>query len=215
MKSTLALALVAVTLVVAAQPTVDEIVAKSIKYHDPNGEWGSLNTTLYFAEQRPDAAERYATIQLDNTRSFMRIDRNNEEIYEALSEDCTVIKGDGDKKRGLRLRNYYLYLWGLPMKLLDEGTPFDRTVVEDTVEGIACYIVRVVYEKDTWYFSIDRESGRLVQYKFYQDEEETKGELIKLADEISVGQMRIPQKRSWYTIPENKLLGTDVLTKAE
>lgn len=198
-----------------AQITPQQVVDLATSYHDPKGQWMELSAKLNFTETRPSGNDRFSSIDLDNTRSYMKINRNDEEIYETEQDSCKVLAGDKEISRGLMLRNYYLYLWGLPMKLNDDETPFDSTVTEETMNGISCYVLRVPYEKDTWYFHIDKSTGRMVEYKFYQDEEESKGEVIKLEDEIEVGQMKIPQKRSWYTLPEMKYLGTDILTKSE
>lgn len=145
----------------------------------------------------------------------MKINRNDEEVYEVKNNEAQVLKGDRDKARALVLRNYYLYLWGLPMKLYDQSTPDITTVADEKLGDVNCKVLRIAYEKDTWYFYFDDDSGRMLQYKFYQDTEETKGELITLEDEINVNGIRIPQKRSWYTLPEMKYLGTDILSKAE
>ena len=195
-----------------AQTTPYQVLDKAASYHDPASEWKTLNTTLQFTETRPSGDDRKTTIVIDNSKSYMKVDRNNENVYEVLGESAEVLKGDNDGAQALRMRNYYLYLWGLPMKLYDEGTPFDRDVDEGEVEGKKCHVLRVVYEEDTWYFYFDKSSGRMLQYKFYKDEEAEKGELIVLEDEILVSQIKIPQKRSWYTLPEMKYLGTDILT---
>lgn len=55
----------------------------------------------------------------------------------------------------------------------------------------------------------------MLQYKFYKDEAAGKGELITLEDEMMVDGIKIPQKRSWYTLPEMEYLGTDVLGRVE
>lgn len=198
-----------------AQITPAEVVDLAVSYHDSNSEWEELSTKLIFTETRPSGDDRFSSIEIDNTRSYMKINRNDEEIYLVSDDSCSVLTGGKEAARGLMLRNYYLYLWGLPMKLMDEGTPFDSTVTEESLNETLCYVLRVEYEKDTWYFHIDKSSGRMLQYKFYQDEEAGKGEVIKLEDEIMVGKIKIPQKRSWYTLPEMKYLGTDILTKSE
>ncbi len=194
-----------------AQITPYQVLDKAAAYHDPNGKWKNLNTTLLFTETRPLGDDQKTTMVIDNTRSYMKIDRNGENVYEVLGESSKVLVGDHDEARALRMRNYYLYLWGLPMKLYDEGTPFDRDVEEEMLDGVKCYVLRVVYQKDTWYFHFDQNTGRMLQYKFYQDKEEKKGELITLEDEIIIDGIKIPQKRSWYTLPEMKYLGTDIL----
>jgi hypothetical protein len=201
--------------VLVAQASAEEVLEKAMSYHDPQDNWPSLSATFTFKETRPEGADRSTIISLDNATSYMKINRNEEEIYEVNGEVAEVLKGDKDKERALVLRNYYLYLWGLPMKLYDKGTP-EITISEDEkVEDINCNVLRVAYEKDTWYFFIDEKSGRMLQYKFYQDDEESKGELITLEGEIRVKGIKIPQKRSWYTLPEMKYLGTDILSKAK
>lgn len=188
-----------------------ETLKKAIEYHDKNGKWMSLKGVFYFTETRPSGADRKTTLWLDNGRSWMKLNRNDDEVYEVSHDSATVVKGDKDQARGVMLRNYYLYIWGLPMKLLDEGTPMENQVSEEKVNGIVCSVVRVPYEKDIWYFYFSKASGKLMQYKFYKDEPNGKGELILLEDEYEFKGLRFPQRRSWYMLPEMKYLGTDVL----
>ena len=154
-------------------------------------------------------------MELDNSRSFMRVDMGGKESYEITGEACITLSGDKDEKRGLMIRNYFLYLWGLPMKLLDPGTQFTPEVGSSEVDGNPCDVLRVIYEKDTWYFHIDRENGRMRQYEFYKDDTKAAGEIITLEGEIRADSIRIPQKRNWYKIPGNEYLGTDILEAAE
>lgn len=198
-----------------AQQTAEQVLSKARNYHDPQSQWSSLSSTFSFTETRPGGPNRSTVISLDNSSSYMKINRNDEEVYEVKNNEAQVLKGDRDKARALVLRNYYLYLWGLPMKLYDQSTPDITTVADEKLGDVNCKVLRIAYEKDTWYFYFDDDSGRMLQYKFYQDTEETKGELITLEDEINVNGIRIPQKRSWYTLPEMKYLGTDILSKAE
>lgn len=198
-----------------AQSSADQVLTKAINYHDPQNNWSSLSSTFIFKETRPEGPDRSTIINLNNWESYMKINRNDEEVYEVRMEEAKVLKGDRDVTRAIVLRNYYLYLWGLPMKLQDQSTP-EITVEEDKmIDGSNCKVLRVAYEKDTWYFYINDDSGKMLQYKFYKDEAAGKGELITLEDEITIGGIKIPQKRSWYTLPEMKYLGTDILIKAE
>lgn len=201
--------------VLLSQITADKVLSRAVNYHDQEGKWTSLNAVFKFTETRPSGPDRFTTIELDNSKSYMKINRNDEEMYEVNGEIAEVLKGDQDNERALILRNYYLYLWGLPMKLNDKSTPEITVVDDEKVDDTTCNVLRVAYEKDTWYFYFETESGRMLQYKFYKDEVNGKGELISLEDEIAVQGIKIPQKRSWYTLPEMKYLGTDILSRAE
>ncbi len=196
-------------------PTPQQVLAQAANYHDPAHRWPTLQATFHFTETRPDGADSHSTMTLDNARTSMTVEMRDKEAYEIVVDTVKVLKGEKDAARGLMIRNYFLYLWGLPMKLYDEGTPFDPVVTTAQVEGITCDVVRVVYEKDTWYFSFDRRTGRMVQYKFYKDEAAGKGEVITLEDEIKFRGITFPQKRNWYTLPEMKYLGTDILSRVE
>ncbi|MEO9483389.1 MAG: DUF6503 family protein [Ekhidna sp.] len=198
-----------------AQITPEKVLAKAISYHDPESNWSSLSAIFTFKETRPEGPDRSTVIAINNAKSYMKINRNDEEIYQVNGDDGQVLKGDKDQKRALVLRNYYLYLWGLPMKLYDESTPNITAAKDAKVNDINCNVLRIAYEKDTWYFFFDEATGRMLQYKFYKDEEAGKGELITLEEEIVIQGINIPKKRSWYTLPEMKYLGTDILVKSE
>ncbi|MFY0607102.1 MAG: hypothetical protein JXR10_10320 [Cyclobacteriaceae bacterium] len=198
-----------------AQDSAEDVQKKAVTYHDSNDLWPNLQATFNFIETRPSGPDRKTVIEFNNPSSYMKINRNDEEIFEVTSDTAVVIKGDAEQERGVMLRNYYLYLWGLPMKLMDESTPTLTLAKDQKVNDVNCKVVRVAYQKDTWYFSFDSNTGRMLQYSFYQDEAETKGELILLEDEIEYQGLKIPQKRSWYTLPDKKFLGTDVLTSIE
>lgn len=67
---------------------------------------------------------------------------------------------DGLDARGERTRNYYLYLYGLPMKLRDSGAHLAPQAKETTFEGRPVHELKVTYDAevgtDRWYFYLDR-----------------------------------------------------------
>ncbi|GAB5559509.1 MAG: hypothetical protein SynsKO_11560 [Synoicihabitans sp.] len=199
----------------AAASSPQAVLKRALAYHDPHGDWPSLRATFRFIETRPDGRETQSVMEIDNPNWTMRLNFSGKESYEIVGEACTVLSGDKDAARGLMLRNYFIYLWGLPMKLTDPGTTFVPEVGVSEINGFACDVLRVVYEKDTWYFHIDQNSGRMRQYEFYKDETKAAGEIITLEGEVSLGSIRIPQKRAWYKIPGNEYLGTDILDTVE
>ncbi len=192
-----------------------EILDRSIGFHDPDGEWPTLQAELTFKETRPNGPDRKAVATVNNNKGFFALNRNDEEVYRVEGDNCTVEKGEGTNDRGLMLRNYYLYLWGLPMKLKDPGTPLDDAYAEETLDGVDCYVLRVPYEADIWYFYMRKDNFAMIAYKFYKDEEAGKGEFIPTEGLFSVKNMKIPNNRTWYELPGNRILGTDILTAAQ
>lgn len=199
------------TTCLAQSQTADEILDKSIQYHDPKNQWSSFDHSMNFVSERPNGPDRKSTVYINNTKGQFKLSEENNNM-EILMESCVTIPSGKTCDQVKRTRNYYLYLWGLPMKLKDQGTNLDPKVIEETFEGRDCYVLRVPYEKDVWFFYIDKSSYEMTAYMFYQDEAAKKGELIYLDDEVKIDNMRIPKKRKWLTTPDHKLLGTDVLT---
>jgi hypothetical protein len=110
-------------------------------------------------------------------------------------------------------RNYYTYLWGLPMKLRDPGTIIDDNVHRVNFFGQELLEMKVTYHEevggDIWYFYFHPETYALSGYRFYHDEAANDGEYILLEDEAQIGDFRIPAQRHWYTHGERQYLGSD------
>ena len=196
---------------IAQLQTAEEILNKSIQYHDPKNQWNTFNHSMDFVSERPNGPDRKSTVLINNTKGQFKLMEENNDM-EIVMESCVTIPPGKTCDQVKRTRNYYLYLWGLPMKLKDQGTNLDPKVTEEVFEGKDCYVLRVPYEKDVWFFYIDKSSYEMTAYMFYQDEATKKGELIYLDDEEKIDNMRIPKKRKWLTTPDQKVLGTDVLT---
>ena len=76
--------------------------------------------------------------------------------------------------RAVLFRNYFSYLYGMPMKLRDVGTIIDPTVFRVTFYDKVYDRIRVTYDPaigtDTWYFYFNPELHALEAYQFYKDE---------------------------------------------
>ncbi len=193
--------------------TAEDILNKSLQYHDPNGNWERLKIELQFDEIQPtDSIEkiRKTKVWIDNSIGYFKLNRGGEEIHGVKIDSCFIEKGDIDCDRAKRMRNYYLYLWGLPMKLRDSGTELNQQVSDTLWQEIPAYKLQVAYEKDKWSYFFDKENFKMIGYSFVQ--QNGSGEDILLESEIEIMGMRIPKKRSWYTL-SGKFLGTDILTE--
>jgi len=228
------LALLATSTAVFGQaPSGSELLDRSIRYHDPGGVWSTYHLQLDFEETRPDGSARQTNIAWDGRTGLFEIDtsRDGKRIEGSLTAQGCETKLDGsteisdEEREKYRLscdrlawmRNYYTYLWGVPMKLEDPGTKIGETVEETEFDGKKVLGLRVTYDesvgKDIWYFYFDPQSAALVGYRFYHDEAANDGEYIHLEGEAGAAGLRLPKTRTWYTHKENELLGTDTLVR--
>ena len=211
-------------------PAAEALIAKSIAYHDPDGRWDTGEIALRIMESRPNGVARTVEVGMAPGRGRMVVSRETdsemvtfavvgEEILmravdanEDLDEEALAEHGL-DSERVMWLRNYYLFVWGLPMKLRDPGTIVDPEPVADSFDDQEALKVRVTYDPevggDTWYFYFHPDTARLLGYRFYHDESKNDGEYIHLEGEIENGGLRLPAKRSWFFHSSDEFLGED------
>jgi hypothetical protein len=217
---------------IAQEITPAALLSKSMEYHDPNSAWKSFRGTLLITMETPNNSNRYSEVTIDLPANYFRINvKKDDTAYEQLlnKDDCQlslngsdIITEEDAKKyrltcdRAIMMKNYYTYLYGLPMKLRDKGTILGPVILQKTFQGKKYLVLKVTYEenvgKDTWYFYFDPVTYAMEVYQFFHDESQNDGEYILLDGIEEVNGMMIPKKRSWYTNKENRLLGTDVLT---
>lgn len=216
-------------------PTASEVLEQALLHHDPRGHWESARFRLELEETRPDGSERRTRIQFQNALDAFEIltDRDGHRIEGLLAGGDCIVTLDGSTEftdeerdelkltceRTRWLRNYYTYLWGLPMKLRDPGTLIDEMVSDTWYQERRVWSMRVTYDEavgsDTWYFYFDQETFALVGYRFFHDEAKRDGEYIVLDGETEIEGMRIPARRSWYTNGDGRHLGDDILADIE
>ncbi|WP_323755211.1 DUF6503 family protein [Roseivirga sp.] len=207
-----------------------ELLNRSIAFHDPSGQWQKIKMELVLDQEMPDGSVRPSNVIIDNQKgafelSFVKdshlftwkVDgRDSTESfmdYRIITDSVRVDTLQLSPDRARRWRNYYSYLYGLPMKLTDQGTNIDPVVQSTTFDGKPVLALKVTYDKnvgsDTWYFYFNPDTYALVGYRFFHNEAENDGEYILIEGlEIQKG-MRIPMHRAWYTNKESRWLGTD------
>ncbi|HKK74591.1 MAG TPA: DUF6503 family protein [Saprospiraceae bacterium] len=208
-----------------------QLLEKSITYHDPDGNWGQQSLQWRFYESRPDNSYRISDMYWNPQQDVFQLTQQigRDQLYRAVEKGACTSKINGfseisaerqekyrlNCERNTMYRNYYTYLWGLPMKLKDPGTVIDPQVKQKDFFGKELYEIRVTYEAevgaDIWYFYFDPGDFSLQGYRFYHDEAKNDGEYILLDGEVRIDGLRIPAQRTWYTHQEDRLLGTDEL----
>ena len=186
-----------------------DIINRSIAFHDPHNHWQTFKATLSLVEER-ESGDRNTQFSIDNTLRKFIFERDSIS-HGMLLDSCFNLAGETSCDRIQTIRNYYLYLWGLPMKLKDPNTP----VLEDIQElsdwnGHHVYGVRVNYERENWTFFFEQSTYELVGYQFYFNYKEG-GEVITLKDLVEFEGIKIPKTRTWHTLPDRQYLVTDKL----
>ena len=195
-----------------------DLLDRCIAYHDPHGRWERGAFEITEVSSRLDGTGRRTVLRFDNARSRFEMESSvegralnivveNERVQVRLDGRAALSRDELERHRltpaqVLTKRNFFLYLYGLPMKLRDLGTRLDPKVKETHFEGKAAYELRVTYDKsvgtDTWYFYLDRATCALIGHRFHHDESTGDGEYTVLSEEVSGQGLRLPRVRKWY-----------------
>ncbi|MDC6390930.1 DUF6503 family protein [Maribacter sp. PR1] len=214
--------------------TGPQLLEKAISYHDPNSNWKNFNGNMDIIMTTPNSETRRTHLELNLPESYFKssvrkgthtvdyiIDKDQCELLLNNSPDISDDSRDSLQitcERANMMKDYYTYLYGLPMKLKDTGTMIDQKVAKRTFKGKEYLVLSVKYDeavgKDTWYFYFDPNTYKMEVYQFYHDESKNDGEYILLSEEIMVNGIKMPKLRAWYYNKDDKYLGTDDLVQA-
>ena len=157
-----------------AQLTGDQLLDKAIQYHDPNGVWETFQGTFFVTIETPNKPNRDSEIKIDLPNEYFSLKWAREYLgaeYYLNKGQCQIQfskkNPTPEEEKNYRLdcdgaklyKNYYTYLYGLPMKLKDKGTNIDEKVERRTFKGKEYLVLKVTYDqevgKDTWFFYFD------------------------------------------------------------
>lgn len=212
--------------------TAEELLDMSIQFHDPMGRWQTAEMEMVLKMETPNRPVRTSLISINNEKgSFgvQYVSKGHLIHYKVDGLDSAEVLADFEiatgrtdidsldltADRARRWRNYYSYLYGLPMKLKDAGTNIAPEVIQDNFNGDEVLAIKVTYEaevgSDIWYFYFQPNTYAMVGYRFYHDESTNDGEYIILDGmEIQNG-LRLPKNRYWYVNEDARFLGADMM----
>ncbi len=210
-----------------------ELLEKAISYHDPDGNWVNLHARLNVTMTTPDNNERNSIIDINLPQEYFQVTANNKGVILqqtidkghcklSLNGSSTFSKVEAAKhrlscERAKMYKDYYTYLYGLPMKLKDPGTIIHDTIQKKQFKNKEYLVLKVEYEeevgKDIWYFYFDPTTFAMEVYQFFHDETLNDGEYILLTGLEEMNGIKIPKTRAWYYNKDHKYLGTDVLNE--
>lgn len=212
------------------------LLDKSIEYHDPNNSWKTFNDTLNVAMETPNNLNRNSKIiiNLPEEQFYLKTEKDTLVTeYNLKKDECSIalngktnLSDDVLKTNNLSCdranlyKNYYTYLYGLPMKLKDEGTIINDNVERKTFKGKDYLVLKVNYDsevgKDIWYFYFNPKNYAMEVYQFYKTDnkgaiKKDSGEYILLTEEEIINGIKMPKNRAWYYNKDDNYLGTDIL----
>ena len=210
-----------------------ELLKKTIAFHDPNNNWNTFKGEFAIEMSTPDGNTRFSNVAINLPEQYFKLTslRNNIAVTHVVSKDSAsfdlnkqnsfteeeVKKYNLTDARAKFMKNYYTYLYGLPMKLNDNGTIVNQVVERKEFMGKEYLVLQVKYEegigKDVWYFYFDPKTYAMEVYQFYHDEAKNDGEYILLTEEETFSGIKFPKNRAWYQNTDKKFLATDKLTK--
>ena len=208
-----------------------DVLERSIAYHDPNNHWSTFKGEFKIVMQTPSSSERVSTISLDLPKQqfTLSVTKDKDSYGYVIEKDsCSIyLNGNKDPKeedrsrlrlsceRASMFKDYYTYLYGLPMKLKDPGTLLHPKVEKRLFKGKEYLVLRVDYDQavgeDRWYFYFDPQTYAMEVYQFYHDEGKNDGEYILLKDLETINGIKMPKTRAWYYNKDDTYLGTDDL----
>ena len=211
--------------------TGEKLLEKAIQYHDPNGNWETFNATLNVTMKTPKSPNRNSEIKINLPEEYFYVKASrgeNTAEYILDKNNCTIEfngkKPSEEEKKEHKLsceranlyKNYYTYLYGLPMKLKDNGTIIHNKVERKTFKGKEYLVLKATYKKevgkDTWYFYFNPKTYAMEVYQFFKGKPDS-GEYILLTDIATVNGIKMPKNRAWYYNKDDGYLGTDYLNK--
>ena len=212
-----------------------ELLERAIKFHDPNNNWPTFKGTLLVTMETPKGTPRESKITIDLANEYFSVDAKkdantttytvNKSVHSyALNGNINPSKEDIkkfklSKKRAALYQNYYTYLYGLPMKLKDEGTIIHEKIQKKRFKGKEYLVLKVSYPieigKDTWYFYFDPTTYAMEVYQFFKDESKNDGEYILLSELETINDIKMPKIRAWYYNKNDGYLGTDILASTK
>lgn len=213
-------------------PPASDLLDQTIAWHDPDNLWPTFNHTLQITETRPKGRDRKTQVTLNvKAGNFVySMEDGQDKIFKSHVDGACKATLNGSSEFSEELskkhrmsceqikwyQNYYLYMWGLPMKLKDQGTILDPVAQRGTFLEKEALILKITYDPevggDVWYFYLDPKTKALLGCRFYHDESKNEGEYITFEGEYRLESMRIPKTRAWYMNDDGDYLGSDSLT---
>lgn len=192
--------------------TAEEVLEKSVSFHDPNNQWPYLRadfvfeSSFSFNDSIPESLKVHIDVP-DNNFRYQNFDRNVDISYP--KDSCIINSGETSCEAYTWTKNFYTYIWGLPMKLKDPGEYLQDSVKLDTIQNFPLHVITAIYEKETFQFYFHQQTGELKCFEFVKNDGSNHGEFVYLKGIKEHYGIKFPQHRTWTTLKNGSLIGTN------
>jgi Family of unknown function (DUF6503) len=198
--------------------TAGNILMKSIKTHDAEGNWNKLKASFDMSIVRENQADRffiidvnlpkkqfYYSVNTDSVSFKQGFEKDKLKLFYNQNPDISeadIKKYDLTLARTQYLREVYEYLLLLPMRLQNDTKFLSEAYSDEVFNGVACYKITIQYEpkaeNETWHFFIDKKTFFMKGYQFYLKDKNTDGEYIYLSNYENFKGILLPKTKTWY-----------------
>lgn len=192
-------------------PTPDAILKKCIAYHGGLKNWQQFesNWSMISNSSHTNDLDEKITISIDVPRDKFCYQNDRRNVSVCFTDTiCTTEKPAGIKDNYGWTKNFYTYIWGLPMKLKDPGTVLLDSVGSSEFNNSPCHEIYVHYENDTWTYYVNKKTNRLEGIKFIMNADKSHGEIVEFKGDLKISGVVMPSERIWFDLSK-KPIGTD------
>ena len=199
-----------------APTSSEEIISKSIEFHDPHQAWNKFRATFHFDSRFAiaDYPIESLEVSINVPENYLRYHNRSRKIDLSYQGDsCFVHSMAGNCETYRWTQNFYTYIWGLPMKLQDPGVFPKKGFTRLHFNEIPCYAVQVHYEAENFEFYFDSLDFQLRGFRFIKNDGSGKGELITADGLLEFDGIRFPRKKTYCSLPDSAFGGTNEVLK--
>jgi hypothetical protein len=213
-------------------PTANEVLRRSLQFHDPSEAWGKGSLKFVMDEPRIGFAERQSTVVLGMADGQFELER----VYDGVlvkryvQGDSCYSTVDGERvsqadtatialyrlecERTQNFQRFYRLLNGMPMSLFSPDVSLDEAVTAVVFDEIPCYRLSARLNQsvisEEWFFYFDQRDGRLRGYGYANQDA---GEFLRLDGVVDIAGMQLPRMRHWYSRTDSTYLGSDLMVE--
>jgi hypothetical protein len=196
--------------------TPRKIVENAVKFNDPNNNWKSLHANFSF-----ESAFKHNPFPVENLEIEINVPKNefrysnSERDFEAIykKDTCETISKQGNCNNYAWTKDFYTYVWGLPMKLQDPQTNIISFFTIENINKHPCYKVGVKYPNEDFDFYFKCSNFELLAFSFSKNDSSGHSEFVELKGLYAFNNIKFPETRTWKDNNTQKTLGTNTVKK--